>query len=159
MTSAGPMPLAFDTARHLVLAGIVVALAQSVLLIALNATLAVLPFFRPLLFAFAAASVVWAGLLYALAYRPLTGATPARAKTPTLVFAVLSIVTIGVLSGILLLLAYHTMDTAEVEARRPALPPRPAPALRSAVWTCVACGAANPAPNPRCRGCGMILGP
>ncbi len=143
-----------QTARQLVLGGIVVELAQTALIVGLDLAGGGL---APILLYFAAAGIVWALLIYLFAYRWLRVGEVARAKTPTLVFAILSIVTIGVLSGILLLVAYHSLDVAEEEARRPAGATPPTP-LRTGSHVCAACGRLNGISDTVCSGCGLLLG-
>ncbi|MCI4352776.1 MAG: DUF973 family protein [Thermoplasmata archaeon] len=69
--------------------------------------------------ALGAIGFVWFVLVWMLCYKPVTEGRYDSAKTPTLVFAILSIVTGGILSGILYLIAYIKLGDAVREQQMP----------------------------------------
>lgn len=96
-------------------------------------------------------------LVYLLAYRPARIGEFEKARIPTLAFAVLSIVSLEILSGLLYLFAYW--DLGKAQSPGPFSPaqvdPRP---LATEAKICPACHRANPLSTTFCQACGFILG-
>ncbi len=100
--------------------------------------------------------LVWLALVFTLSYWPLRAGRVEPARTPTLVFAILSIFTVSVLPGMMYILAYHEMRPQPL----PGPPPRPLgspPPLVGGLTTCSICGRSNPPASRFCQGCGMAI--
>jgi len=98
----------------------------------------------------------WLVLAFVLSYWPLRAGHAERARTPTLVFGILSIFTFSVLSGLMYVLAYHELKPRVL----PGAPPRPLGSpvpLAGGLTTCSICGRSNPPASKFCRGCGMAI--
>lgn len=100
--------------------------------------------------------LVWLGLVYLYSYVPARAGNYARARGPTLVFAVLSVLTIGILSGLVYALAHHEMEPMPDAVVNPAIR-EGAPPLASAWKGCPGCRAPNPSTATFCNACGLLL--
>jgi hypothetical protein len=109
------------------------------------------------LFALGGVGLVWLVLVYALAYRPARLGDFSKARTPTLVFAVLSLATLEILSGLLYIFAYEDLGKAQAPSPLTSAFADPRP-LSSGSKVCPACHQANPLSTTFCQACGFILG-
>lgn len=179
MYGAPPVPHSAETAKLLILIGLVFQAIEVVVVFLLGLAFVVAPFF---LFSFLLLFVgliglVWIVLVYLFSYERVARGDYSGARTPTLVFAVLSLLTFHLLSGILYLIAYAELETAEREqAARwhggypgspgffpagPPAAPSPGPSSFAAPAGppkyCSYCGRANPNPARYCQGCGAAF--
>lgn len=111
---------------------------------------------RNLLIYLGSAGIVWLVLVYHYAYVPAKAGNYAKARGPTLVFAVLSVLTIGILSGLVYALAHHEMEPVSSPVVNPAARAWPPP-LASAWKVCPGCRAPNPQTATFCNACGLLL--
>lgn len=149
-------PEAVQSARQLLLAGLILQVVQVGFFFGVAYYLSRTQFFGSILFYLGAIGIVWLALVYVLAYRPARSGDIDAAKTATLVFGVLSIFTVSVIPGLLYVFAYHEMGNAQAanSIPRPLVAPRP---LAGGVRACVVCGRANPEGTTFCQGCGFGL--
>ncbi len=110
----------------------------------------------PVALALGAFSMLGLVLVYLLAYRPMARGDFAGARTPTIVFAGLSLLLANPLSALLLALAHHELGSPELDPRPrpPSFPPTP---LAPTVGICPICTRPNPPSTPFCRSCGYAL--
>jgi hypothetical protein len=78
-----------------------------------------IPFWSILFIAFGALAFVWLVLIWLLCYKPTKAGQYEQARTPTLVFMILSFITLNFLTGILLLIAYLKLGDAARESQMP----------------------------------------
>jgi hypothetical protein len=144
------------TARILILVGLLLQ-GVEVAVWFVEAVSATVPFERSVFVTLGSIGTCWLFLVYFLAYDLTSAGEFERAWTPTLVFAILSIVTLNILSGLLYLFAYLDLGKARSLELTPSaqLVPRP---LATGSKVCPACQRANPLSAKYCRGCGFILG-
>jgi zinc-ribbon domain len=112
---------------------------------------------RWIFFALGVVGAVWLVLVYLLAYRPVHFGEYQKARTPTLAFAVLSILTLEILSGLLFILAYDNLGKARSLGLRTSAQVDPRP-LATGSKVCPACHRENPLSATFCQACGFILG-
>jgi hypothetical protein len=102
-------------------------------------------------------------LIYAFSYRRTLEGDYEGARTPTLVFGILSLLGLGVISGVLYIVAYTKLGDALQEtaplapAWGPPAPPwnGPGPLVRTKF--CPSCGTPSPAASRFCASCGSPL--
>ena len=166
-----------QTARTLVLIGLVLDAIGFFALVVVGLiflTLPVPPIFYGLLLVGGVLSLVWLVLVYALSYTRIRDGDLEEARTPTLVFAILSLISGGIVPGILYLVAYlmlgqalDQMEAQQAPARSPSFPP-PVPLLSGPTPTtapappmdskgCPNCGQSTALPARFCRNCGGSL--
>jgi len=154
-----------DTARTLILVGLIVDLVlELVLLAVIGLFFLVIPILGAIALAIVLLGFVWIVLIWALSYQRVVRRDFEGARTPTLVFAVLSLLTGAIIPGVMFLIAAFKLDDAVEESRR-ALPawgaaPPPVPSAPTAgpVHYCSWCGRAGPPAATFCQGCGSRLG-
>jgi hypothetical protein len=112
-------------------------------------------FARDVYYVLGSVGVLWLVLVYLLSLRPIEAGAWERARTPTLVFAVLSVFTVALLSGLFYALAHHELGNAAKAAARPLPPPTP---VQTSSKVCPVCARANPLSTNFCQGCGFGLG-
>ena len=149
-----------DTARTLILAGLAIQVLQVLVFLGVGLWLLSLPFFGGvfggIFLALAFLGVVWVILVYIYSYLPTAAGEYEAARTPTLVFAALSLLTVGLVSGILYIIAYSEMKDAEREGPEAdwgaeSLGPLPGPKY------CSTCGRPVRAGSTFCSSCGTQL--
>jgi hypothetical protein len=101
--------------------------------------------------------IAWVLLVYGLAYRPLRAGEYAKARTPTLIFAALSLGTLEFFSGLLYIFAYEDLRKAQSPAPSALAGTGPRP-LASRSKVCPACHRTNPTSTTFCQACGFLLG-
>jgi len=100
--------------------------------------------------------ILWLLLVYVLSYRRMATGDFAGARTPTLVFAVLSVFTVSLLSGLFYVLAYNELDGADPGRNRSQAMLQPTP-IQFGSKVCPICTRANPLSTTYCQGCGFAL--
>ncbi len=161
-------PASGGTARTLILVGLILDIIAEVILLGVGIALLIVPIFGALLLLFALIGFVWIALVWVYSYSRAREGDYEGARTPTLVFAILSMITLALIPGILFLIAYVKLGDAQREQAQaptaaawgapPPLPPLAGgpPAARSGV--CSRCGRTNPPGGAFCQGCGAPLG-
>ena len=159
---------AAETAKTLILVGILLYIIGDVILLLAGVIFLFAPFFGAFLLGAAAIGFVWIALIWVFSYDRVRNGDYAGARTPTLIFAILSLLSLGIIPGILFLIAYLKLEDAGREAVSPAAwsatpsPPLPSapggPAPVAGQRFCSHCGRANPSTGAFCQGCGAPLG-
>ncbi|HYA11217.1 MAG TPA: zinc ribbon domain-containing protein, partial [Thermoplasmata archaeon] len=138
-----------------------------VILVGVGALFLIVPFLGAIILGFALIGFVWIALIWVFSYQRVNDGDYEGARTPTLVFAILSLITLSLIPGILFLIAYVKLGDAIREgaattpawgAPPPAPPLSPSPAPAGAGRFCSHCGRANPGTGAYCLGCGAPLG-
>jgi len=155
---------AAETAETLILVGLILDIIAEVILLFVGLVLLIAPVFGGIVLAFALIGFVWIALVWAYSYSRVKSGDYEGARSPTLVFAILSLITLAIIPGILFLIAYLKLgDALEAEgAPSHAWGPTPTPPLPAAPATaaaryCTHCGRANPTTAVFCEGCGAPL--
>ncbi|MGD0588914.1 MAG: hypothetical protein ABSA63_09020 [Thermoplasmata archaeon] len=113
-----------DTAETLILIGLIFQVITVVLLLSVGLIFLVVPFLGGIVIFFAFLGFIWVILVYVFSYARTREGDYDGARTPTLVFGILSLLSVGILSGVLYIIAYVKLGDAidEEEAARNALP-------------------------------------
>ncbi len=171
-----------DTAETLILIGLIFQVITVVLLLAVGLLFLIVPFQGGIVIFLAFFGFIWVILVYIFSYARTREGEFDGARTPTLVFGILSLLSVGILSGVLYIIAYVKLGDAidEAEASRTAFPTAPvygnpfappirppymaAPPLATAPPTappagagsrfCWSCGQPTSFPARFCRNCG-----
>jgi hypothetical protein len=159
------------TAKSLILVGLF--LQALLVLIAFAVGFFLLIVLVGVLFLLAACfGLIWVLLVYMFSYRPTSDGDYERARTPTIVFAVLSLLTLSLIPGILYLIAYVKLGDATRDVRsfqtsmpgapgsmsNPYLSP-PAALNSSRVQVCLKCGSVRQGAAAFCPHCGTAWPP
>jgi len=156
MSSAPFLPSSLKSAGYLIVAGLALQAAQVAIVVIAGYYLARVGFLTSILFILGISGVAWLVLVLVFSYLPLRAGRIDRARTPTLIFAILSIFTISILAGLMYVLAYHEMRPQAP----PGPPPRPLgspPPLAGGSASCSICGRANQPGSTFCQGCGFAI--
>ena len=150
------------TAKTLILVGLILDIILEVILVTVGLLFLVVPILGALVLGLALIGFVWIALVWVFSYQRVVEGDYEGARTPTLVFAILSLVTAGVIPGVLFLIAYIKLGDAlrEGAVPYPAWAAPPAPLLSGAVAGtrfCSYCGRANAATGAYCQACGAPL--
>ena len=159
------------TAKTLILVGII--LQALLVLVAFGVGFLLLIVFVGLLFLIAAVfGLIWLLLIYIFSYRPTSDGDYEGARTPTIVFAVLSLLTLSLIPGILYLIAYVKLGDAigEVRSFQANMPGAPgsvsnpylssqAAQNSSRVQVCLKCGSVRQGAAAFCPHCGTAWPP
>ena len=155
-----------DTARTLMLVGLILDIIFEVVLLAFGLLFLVVPILGAVVLSLALIGFVWIALIWTFSYRRVDEGDYDGARTPTLVFAILSLITAALIPGILFLIAYVKLGDA-IEAGGTATPawgsPPPTPTFAlpassgAASRFCTHCGRPNPTSSAYCQGCGAPL--
>jgi predicted RNA-binding Zn-ribbon protein involved in translation (DUF1610 family) len=166
------------TARLLIGIALALQIVGFLVLLALGLAFSFIPFLGAIVLFLAFVAFICVILVYVLCYRRAADGDYEGAAAPTLVFGILGLVTGGIVTGVLLIVAYVKLGDAQEEAEQPswqapygapgvprAYPtPAPTPAsgapaapLAAATRFCPNCGAAVVAPSRFCRSCGASL--
>ena len=153
-----------ETAATLILVGLILDIIGEVILLFIG--FATLVFgIGVILLALALVGFVWIALVWAYSYSRVKAGDYAGARTPTLVFAILSLITLALIPGILFLIAYLKLgDALAAGAAAPshawgAMPYTPAPVASAAPAPrfCSHCGRPAVGTAAFCEGCGAPL--
>jgi hypothetical protein len=148
-----PITPSGQTAATLILIGLVLQAIEVAILLFIGLLLLFFPIVAFFVIAFGAIGVAWVALVWGFSYTPTKEGNYGGARTATLVFGILSLLTLGVISGILYIIAYVKLGDAEREAN-------PAPAgwgsvpYSPNVRYCSTCGRPNTALGAFCPYCG-----
>jgi len=166
-----------DTAEILILIGLILQIITVVILFGVGLVLLILPFLGGIVLFFAFIGLVFVILVYTLSYARTKEGEFEEARTPTLVFGILSLLTFGIISGILYIIAYVKLgdaadEDAAVQRNPPPAPIYPAPytpivtapyAPRPPAGQSMATAAAPPPPGAYgtrfCASCGSPVVP
>jgi len=159
------------TAKTLILVGLI--LQALLVLLAFGIGFFLLIVLVGVLFLIAAVfGLIWLLLIYLWSYRPTSDGDYEGARTPTIIFAVLSLLTLSLIPGILYLIAYVKLGDATREVRsfqtsmpgapgstsNPYLSPLAAP-NSSRVQVCLKCGSVRQGAAAFCPHCGTAWPP
>lgn len=156
-----------ETAKLLILIGLILDAIGVAILFLVGAIFVAFPILGGVLLAFAAIGVIWIILVWIFSYERTRAGDYEGARTPTLVFAILSLIILALIPGILWIIAYVKLGDAAREATpvtaawstpTPAPPPPPSPAPLPSERYCSHCGRSNPPGGAFCQGCGAPLG-
>lgn len=145
-----------ETATTLILIGLILQAIEVVILFLVGLLFLIIPVLGLVVFAIAVIGIVWLALVYGFSYRPTADGDYARARTPTLVFGILSLLTLGLISGVLYIVAYAKLGDAENEGNPPTLFMGAAPVPPGTKF-CSACGRPNLVTGTFCQSCGARL--
>lgn len=144
-----------QTAGTLILIGLILQIIEVVILVAVGAFLLLVPFLGVLVLFLGGIGVVWVVLVWLFSYQRTQEGDYSGARTPTLVFAILSLITVGLISGILYLIAYVKLgDAMERGSPNFAWGAAPQPPGTQGGRFCSRCGAANASTASFCARCG-----
>jgi hypothetical protein len=146
-----------QTAGTLILIGLILQAIEVVVLLGVGFFLLFFPFIGGIVLALAFIGIIWVVLIYLFSYQRTTEGDYEGARTPTLVFAILSLVTFGLISGILYLIAYVKLGDAASESRTPSpmgWPTPPVPPAAAGQRFCPYCGSPSAVQSAFCAKCG-----
>ncbi len=154
-----------ETAGTLILIGLILQTIEVLIFVAVGLIFLIVPFLGAIVLVLAVIGIVWLVLVYVYSYQRTREGDYAGARTPTIVFAILTLLTLGIISGILYLIAYVKLGDAESAQVAPQFAPQPAfpytpgnPAATPGGKFCTYCGRQNLATSKFCAGCGAALG-
>ncbi len=119
----------------------------------------------PFLIIFGIIPIIFLLLAYVTVYTPLTQGRPGEARTPALVLGIISLFIGGVISGILLIVAYAKANSAHVRlVTGPRVPPAPSTVTEATPTPLTPRGPApegaeTTKPPEYCPSCGVKLSP
>jgi hypothetical protein len=142
-----------ETAHTLVLIGLVLQGIEVGVILFIGFVLIIPPGVGAVVFGLALVGVIWLLLVYTFSYRRTNEGDYEGARTPTLVFGILSIVGLGIVSGILYLVAYWKLGDA-INETTDTTPPWAAPIPALTRKFCPSCGRASPPSSRFCQVCG-----
>lgn len=166
------MPPSAGTAKILILIGLILQAIEVAVVLLVGLTLAFFAFFAAIAAVIAVIGVIWVVLVYLFSYQRVVSGDYPGARVPTLVFGILSLITFNLISGILYIIAYAEIGSAERELATMTAPgypqpptgwggppPSPYPPAAAGAPTkyCAYCGRPNPAPSRFCQGCGAAF--
>jgi hypothetical protein len=118
--ATGYVPPSAGTAKTLILIGLILQALFVLIGFAVGALSLFFLFIGVVYLALAALGLVWLILVWMLSYSPVQAGRYEAARTPTLIFAILSIITLwSILPGILYLVAYIKLGDAVREQQMP----------------------------------------
>jgi len=172
----GPRPRTQSggTASTLILIGFILQVIEVAIFLLIGLVFLIVPILGLIVFALALIGVVWLILVWVYSYKPTIEGNYEDARTPTLVFGILSLLTLGLISGILYIIAFAKLGDAEREATQvmpgwgapppftpsygvpppPAFAPPPNPGMKF----CSYCGRPNAFNATFCQSCGARIG-
>jgi hypothetical protein len=119
--ATGYVPPSASTAKTLILVGLILELIFVVVGVAVGVgTLIIFPFVGVAYLVLGLLGLVWLFLVWMFSYRPVREGRYEAARTPTLIFAILSIITLfSIIPGILYLIGYIKLGDAVREQQMP----------------------------------------
>ncbi|HTW56441.1 MAG TPA: zinc ribbon domain-containing protein [Thermoplasmata archaeon] len=153
-----------STAQTLILIGLIFQLVEVVFVLAIGLLFVAFPIAGAILFGLAFIGLLWLVLVYLFSYGPTREGDYEAARTPTLVFAILSLLTGSLIAGILYIVAYVKLGDAETPLSPAGYGPNPFPygpsptAVAFGTRYCARCGTAGLPGAAFCRSCGAALG-
>ncbi|MFZ1024023.1 MAG: hypothetical protein WAN87_07805 [Thermoplasmata archaeon] len=119
-----------ETAQTLILIGLIFQLVSFLILLGVGFFLLIIPILGGIVLFLAFISLIWLLLVYIFSYAPARNRDFEDARTPTLVFGILTLISGGFISGILYIVAYVNLgDALDEEQARTAAPRASATAL------------------------------
>lgn len=151
-----PKTYAGESAQTYILVGLVLQGLEVLAVFGLGLFSSFLPIAGAIVIGLGVLGVIWIILVYIFSYVNTVEGEYGQARTPTLVFGILSLLSGGIISGILFLVAYSKLgDAIEEQARlRPGGYPGGVP---PGAKFCPACGQANQPVSRFCHACGSKL--
>jgi hypothetical protein len=155
-----------DTAETLILVGLILDIIGEVILLGIGLLFLAFAGLGFILLGFALIGFVWIALVWSFSYSRVREGDYEGARTPTLVFAILSLLTLALIPGILFLIAYVKLGDAIDSTPRgapawSAVPSAPAlasmPPATAAPRYCAHCGRPSTRASGFCEGCGAPL--
>ncbi|MGC2288888.1 MAG: hypothetical protein WA688_03415, partial [Thermoplasmata archaeon] len=120
------VPPSASTAKTLILVGLILQLIFALLFLfvfgltaVFLATFGVFPIFAVIYIAFGVLGFIFLFLVWTFSYKPVQQGRYEQAKMPTLIFAILSLITINIIAGVLYLIAYIKLGDAVREQQMP----------------------------------------
>ncbi len=144
-------------AATLILVGMILQAIQVAVLFGLGLFFVSVPVLGQIALVLGGIGLVWLVLVYVFSYLPTAKHNYSAARTPTLVFAILSILTIGLLSGFLYIVAFSELGDPRTKGYRTEPWRAPTP-IRAESKICPICGRSNPLSSLFCQTCGIRLG-
>jgi hypothetical protein len=138
-----------DTAETLILIGLIFQGITLLVLVGVGLYLLIIPILGEIVLFLAFLALIWLVLVYVFSYARTVNCHYDEARTPTLVFGILSLMTGGVISGILYIVAYLKLGDAadeDEEESRQALSSQSGASALDAARTRPSYSLANPAP-------------
>jgi hypothetical protein len=122
-----------ETAGTLILIGLVFQGITVLVLLGVGLYLLIVPFLGGIVLFLAFLALIWLILVYVFSYARSRDGDYEGARTPTLVFGILSLISGGIVSGILYIIAYVKLGDAidEEETRKASPPSSPVPSTYS----------------------------
>ena len=119
--ASGYVPPSGSTAKTLILVGLILTLVFGLIGLGIGALTAIaFPFLGIFYIVLGALLLVWLALVWLFSYKPVQEGRYQAARTPTLIFAILSIITLyGIIPGVLYLIAYVKLGDAVREQQMP----------------------------------------
>jgi hypothetical protein len=114
-----------ETAQTLILIGLIFQVISFLILLGVGFFLLFIPILGGIVLFLAFISLIWLLLVYIFSYVPARNRDFEDARTPTLVFGILTLISGGIISGILYIVAYATLGDALDEVPAPTAAPRP----------------------------------
>jgi hypothetical protein len=142
-----------ETAHTLILVGLILQGIQVAIVLGIGFLVVLAPGLGGIIFGAAAIGILWIVLVYSFSYRRTEEGDYEGARTPTLVFGILSLLGLGLISGILYLVAYSKLGDA-IDETTDVTPPWNPPAPISGMKYCPACGRPSPSSSRYCQSCG-----
>jgi hypothetical protein len=113
-----------ETAGTLILIGLIFQIVSFLILLGVGFFLLIIPILGGIVLFLAFVSLIWLLLVYIFSYVPARNRDFEDARTPTLVFGILTLISGGIISGILYIVAYVKLGDALDEAPAPTAAPR-----------------------------------
>ena len=152
-----------STAQTLILIGLIFQFIEVAILAVLGFGLLGFAFAGALFLGLAFVGVLWLGLVYLFSYGPTREGDYEAARTPTLIFGILSLLTGSVIPAILYIIAYVKLGEEETPLSPPYYGPNPFPygpppgTPPTGTRFCARCGTAGLPGAAFCRACGAAL--
>lgn len=145
-----------QTAKTLILVGLILQALGVLILLGIGFLLLIV-FIGLFFLAAAFLGLIWLILVYLFSYRPTQEANYESARTPTLVFTILSFLTLSLIPAILYLIAYVKLGDAVREVTSPT--PSQAPPGTTRMQVCLKCGSVREGTGAFCQHCGTAWPP
>jgi hypothetical protein len=167
-----PVPPAAGTAKILILIGLILQAIEVAVVLLFGLVFLIVPLAAAVFLGVAIIGILWIVLIYLFSYRRVSDGDYAGARTPTLVFAILSLITVNLISGILYIIGYVEIGSAisqQASMAPPGYPGGPPPGWGTAppmagappslpsvgaTRICAYCGKPGPATGTFCPSCG-----
>ncbi len=146
-----------NTAKILILIGLILQAIFVLVVLYLGLVLVFFPLLGGLVLGLAVIGIFWIILVYLFSYRRTADGDYQGARTPTIVFGILSLLTLSLLPAILYIIGYVKLGDAVREAQPAVGAVGMAGAPIAGAKFCPKCGAPNPPDGQFCQKCGAAL--